>query len=159
MATKDQYEFFKYMYDEEERTYDQREGRARLYLTIISLFLAGLLLKAQEVKASAAAIGVPWWSFLLVAVALAVALLLFVLAMSIRTYEGAANLEDIFNGFGKKPSADDAFFDARLADFTVATTRNSLVNNKAATLLQYAGHGLALAMLFLLLGLLLTLKP
>jgi preprotein translocase subunit Sec61beta len=48
MATKDQYEFFRSLYDEEERTSLQLEGRAKVYLGIISAFLVTIFLKTDD---------------------------------------------------------------------------------------------------------------
>ena len=39
MATKDQYDFFRGLYEEEERTSQQLEGRAKVYLSVITAFL------------------------------------------------------------------------------------------------------------------------
>jgi hypothetical protein len=156
MATKEQYEFFRSLYDEEERTYEQLEGRAKLYLTIVSLFLAGLLLKADETRKSAAAIGLPWWVLGATTILLAGTLALLVVAMRIRTYEGASDPEEIVKGFGEKPPKDEVFFDDRIADYVVATNRNTKVNNSTAMTLQYASYSLAAAMLLLLVALVFT---
>ncbi|HEY6159274.1 MAG TPA: hypothetical protein VIV88_17635 [Gemmatimonadales bacterium] len=152
MATKEQYAFFRALYDEEEHTYDQLEARARLYLTIISLFLAALLLKADEAKRSAEALGLPWFLLTTVALLLAGALLLVVIAMRIRTYEGPADPQAIIEGFADEPPTDDTFLDERIVDLAVATNRNSVANNKTATTLQYASYCLVLAMFILLVG-------
>jgi len=159
MATKEQYGFFLSLYQEEERTYEQLEGRAKVYLTIISIFLAGLLLKADDAKKSAAILGMPWWLLSGVALLLSAALLLVVIAMRIRTYEGAADPEAIIAKFGERPPVDEDFFDDRIVDLAVATNRNSVVNNKTATTLEWASYCLVAAILVLLVGLVVTFHP
>lgn len=59
MATKDQYEFYRSLYDEEERTSLQLEGRTKVFLGIISAFLVTILLKSKEVKESTDALHIP----------------------------------------------------------------------------------------------------
>ena len=48
-ATKDEYEFFQRLYEEEERTATELEGRAKVYLGIVSAFLVALFLKTDQV--------------------------------------------------------------------------------------------------------------
>jgi len=150
LATKDQFEFFRALYDEEERRYEQLEGRAKLYLSIITALLAAFVLKADEVKRSGEKLLVPWPLMLVEALLLAAALLLVILGSLIRTYEGVADPEQIIDPYGQKPPSDAVFFDLRIADFAVATNRNSNVNDRTARYLSAAGVLLALAMLTLL---------
>jgi len=53
MATQAQYEFFRSLYEEEERTSVQLEGRAKVYLGIISAILVTVFLKTDDVVKSA----------------------------------------------------------------------------------------------------------
>lgn len=159
MATKEQYEFFRFLYEAEERTYQYLEARARFYLSIISLFLAALLLKAEEVRRSAAEYGIPWWILTLVAVFLAVALALIVLATRIRRYEAVADPQKVVDSFGDTEPTNKDFFDDRIADLTVATSRNSAVNNSVANILLYASLCLAFAMFVLLTSLAFSFDP
>jgi hypothetical protein len=150
MATKEQYEFFRYLYEEEQRRYGHLEARARLYLSIISLFLATLIFKVEDVRKSVDILGVPWWVVLVQGLLLASALVFVVIGAFIRPYEGVADPEDVVKSFGKKPSVDDSFFDDRIADYVVATSRNAAANNKVARFLTIAVSFLLAAMLLLL---------
>jgi TRAP-type C4-dicarboxylate transport system permease small subunit len=150
MATKEQYEFFRSLYEDEERTYAQLEARARFYLSIVSIFLASVLLKTEEVQKSARALGLPWWLVLGEAVLLSGALLFVTLGALIRRYEGIADPEDIVKSFGEDVPSNEQFFDDRIADYTVATNRNAAVNERTARLLSYAGILLSASMVLLL---------
>jgi hypothetical protein len=150
MATKEQYDFFRFLHEDEERTYQALEARSRFYFAVISLFLASLLFKATEAQTSAAVLGLPAWVLSLVASVLAASLVLVVLAARIRTYEGIADPEQIIAAFRKTAPTDTDFFDDRIADLAVATNRNATVNDRVAALLFYAGACLAFGMLVLL---------
>jgi hypothetical protein len=150
VATQEQYEFFRTLYEDEEHRYEQLEARAKLYLSVITVFLAAVILKAEEVQKSASALKVPWWLLLAEAVLLATTLLFVVLGVLIRSYEAVTSPRDIIKSFGNKPPSNEDFFDARIADFTVATERNVKVNDRAALFLTIAGILLALSMLSLI---------
>jgi len=146
MATKEQYEFFQFLYQEEDRRYAELESRGRFYLSIVAIFLASLLFKVEEVRASAAALSLPWWMVLAEALFLALTLLFVVIGALIRTYEGVTDPDDVIGALGKAPPANEEFFDDRIADYAVATKRNAAVNDRTATYLQISGVTLALAM-------------
>jgi len=150
MATKDQCDFFRYLYEEEERRYGQLESRAKLYLSVIAVFLATLTLKAQDVQASVKILGVPLWPLLIEALLLAGALVFVVLGAYVRTYEGVADANDVVERFGDQPPTNEDFFDDRIADYVVATVRNTEVNDRSAWHLQASAFFLAAAMLLLM---------
>lgn len=147
MATKEQYEFFQTLYAEEERTYEQLEGRAKVYLGIISAFLAGVLLKSEDVSKSAKILGVSWLAILAVATLLSIALLCVVYALRIRAYEGVADPLDVIAGFEGNGPTDAEFFEDRIADYAVAASKNFATNNKTATALAWACGLLIAAMI------------
>lgn len=153
MASKDQYEFFKFLYEREERRYEHLEARARLYLAVITIFLAALLFKADEVRTSAGRFGITWNAVVIEASLLIAALLLVVLGAMIRTYEGVANGSTLIEGFEATPPSDQDFFDDRIVDFAAATERNGKVNDRAAYCLGISAIFLATAMSVLLVAL------
>ena len=150
MATKEQHDFFLYLYEEEERRYGQLESRAKLYISIVALFLASLIFKVEEVQQSVAHLGAPWWLVVVEGILLATALVFIVFGVFIRTYEGLTDPEDVVNNFGDEPPSNEEFFDDRIADYAVATTRNAAMNDRAARFLEIAVSFLAMAMLVLL---------
>lgn len=149
MATREQLDFFRFLYDEEERRYGQLESRAKLYLSVIALFLATLIFKLDDAQKSIAILGAPWWLVLVEGILLATALAFVVIGVFIRVYEGVADPEDIVNGFGDEAPSNESFFDDRIADYVVATVRNSAMNDRAARFLEIAVLFLAAAMLML----------
>jgi hypothetical protein len=157
LATAEQYEFFRFLYEEEERRYLHLESRAKLYLSIIALFIATLVLKAQDVQASVAVLKVPWLLILLQAILLASSLVFVVLSVFIRTYEGVADPEQVIEGFGEEAPSNEDFFDDRIADYVVATGRNAAVNDRCARFLEIAVYLLSAAMLLLFLTFLVAL--
>lgn len=150
MATREQHDFFRFLYDEEERRYGQLEARAKLYLSVIALFLATLTFKLEDVQKSTALLGAPWWLVVIVGILLATALIFVVLGVFIREYEGIADPEEIVNTFGEEPPSNESFFDDRIADYVVATNRNASMNDRGARFLEIAVFFLAAAMLLLL---------
>lgn len=155
MATKEQHDFFRFLYEEEERRYSQLEGRAKLYLSVIAIFLATLIFKIDDVEKSIELLRIPW-SVVLVQAALQASSLVFVVfGVFIREYEGIADPEEIVAGFGEAPPTNEAFFDDRIADYVVATNRNAAANDKAARFLEIAVFLLGSAML-LMLGMIVT---
>src|SRR5580704_17591329 len=86
-VTKEQYEFYRALYDEEERTSLQLEGRAKVYLGIVSAFLAAMILKASDAEATAKSLHIPWGLMLLEALPMTIALALILWGLRIRNFE------------------------------------------------------------------------
>jgi hypothetical protein len=139
MATKAQYEVFRGAYEEENERHSGLESRAKLYLTIITAYLGAVAFKTTDVLAFLKTFDIPFYWYLLLGICLILALLLAVCAMGIRKYEGVFDAEAEIKSFGDKPPADEDFFDKRIVDLAVATNRNSAVNNRIATYLQWSG--------------------
>jgi len=159
LATHEQYEFFKLLYEEEGERYGQLEARAKLYLGVITIFLATLLFKAGEVKASVTEIRIPWALVLIEAALLAASLMFTVFGSLIRTYEGLADPEEIIKKFSALPPKDEDFLDDRIVDFAVATNRDSKVNDRTAMFLSFAGILLSAAMVVIVLMIGAALRP
>jgi hypothetical protein len=155
LATKEQYEFFRSLYEAEERTYEQLEGRAKVYLGVVTAFLATVLVKASDVVESAKALNVPWWSILAEAILLTIVLTLILFALRIRAYEAVNDGEEIIEEFGENIPSDEEFFDDRIADYAVAASRNLRANNETATFLAWASRLLVASMVGLM-GIFLT---
>lgn len=150
VASKDQYEFFQSLYEEEERVSQQLEGRAKVYLSVITAFLVAFLLKAEEVSRSAKALKIPWWAMLVEALILGASLVCVVVALRIRTFEAVNDGVDIIEGYREELPTDEEFFEDRIADYAYASSTNRRVNDRVATTLAWAGWLLVAGMLFLL---------
>ena len=138
MATEAQYKFFKDLYDEESKRYSELDGKAKLYITIITFYLGAIAFKFKDVLDFTSSISYTKWLYSAIALVLVGALLFTVNAMRIRVFEGINDPEEIIKGFGKKPPTDDDFRDDRIADLAVATKRNSGQNDRIAKSLSFA---------------------
>ncbi len=135
---KEQYEFFRALYDEEERTTVQLEGRAKVYLGVISAFLATLLLKADDAQKVAAVLKVPWFLLLLEALPMTVALGVVFWALRIREFEAVNDGPDLIDRYGDDWPTEEQFYEDRVADYAVASSINRGLNNQTAGLLSGA---------------------
>ncbi len=140
MATEKQYDVFKSLYDEEVERYVALEGRAKLYLTIITFYLGTIAFKIKDVMDFVTKFGIPIWLYLGLSIVLLIALLLTVLATRIRSYEGVCDPEQLFNEVKKGDVNDERFLGRRLADLAIATNRNIAENNRVAMVLQFASY-------------------
>jgi hypothetical protein len=138
MATKEQWEIFKYIHDQEAARYEALNSKGKVYLSLNTLYLGAVAFKADFwfVQASQTTI-----SAILLVVLLAIfvsALCVTVAALGIYTYEGLADPEGIIRQFGDTPPSNEEFYDDRIVDATVAANRNSATNDKRAALLTIA---------------------
>lgn len=143
MFTQRQYDFFKTLYDEESARYTELENRAKLYLGVITLYVGAIAFKIEDVSKFARTVNIPWPVLLVVGLLFLVSLLLTILAIKIRHYEGISEPEDILAEIGDAPPTDEEFFEDRIVDLAVATKRNVEQNNKNAELLNWASIALA----------------
>lgn len=139
MATETHYAFFKSVYDEENVRYTELESRAKFYLTIQTFYLGAIAFKFDDIRKFSEALSVPPILFITGGLLVVLGLLLTVLATRIRAYEAPTDLQKLLQSFGSSPPTDSEFLDDRLADLAVATDRNSIANDKVASLLTYAG--------------------
>lgn len=157
MATEKQMAFFKSLYDEELARHSGLQERAKVYITVITIYVGVIGLKIQEVATLATSFKVPYWLLLVVGVAVGVALLLTVLAVRIRQYEAAADPYVVSKEFQAGTPTDEAFFSARIADYTVATRKNRVTNDDVGARLHWAAIALASAVALHLASMLLAL--
>lgn len=149
-VTKEQYEFFRALYDEEERTSLQFEGRAKVYLGVISAFLAAVLLKAADAKSVADTLHIRWGWMLFEALPMTVALFLVLWALRIREFEAVNDGPLLIETYGSEWPVPEQFFEDRVADFAFASSVNRELNNRTAALLQWASWFLAGGIVYLL---------
>lgn len=138
MATENQYEFFRYLYEEENSRYSELESRAKLYITIISLYMGALAFKLDDVLKISNGRIFSLGLFIGSVIIFSIALLFSILAIRIRVYEGITDPYDIFEEYGDEAPIDQDFFDNRIADLAVATDRNSIQNDIVAARLSDA---------------------
>jgi hypothetical protein len=145
--TERQYEFFRSLYEEENERYTALEARTKLYLTVITLYVGAIAFKFEDVAKFATRFGIATSLLAAVGLIFLLALVLTVLAARIRDFEGLCEPEALIEGMGNKPITDSKFFEDRVIDLAVATTRNSKENDKIAGLLYWASVLIALGVL------------
>src|SRR5450432_867609 len=111
MATKDQYEFFRGLYEEEERTALQLEGRAKVYLGGISAFLVTIFLKTDDALKSANVLRIAFPLLLAEALCLSIALVLVIVSLRIRVFEAVNDGLEIIDGYEGAGPTDEEFFE------------------------------------------------
>jgi hypothetical protein len=150
MATKDQCEFFRSLYEEEERTSVQLEGRAKVYLGIISAFLVTIFLKTDDVLKSANTLHISFPLLLVEALLLCAALIFVMLALRVRRFEAVNDGMDIIGRHEGSEPDDEQFFGDRIVDYAFASSRNRAVNSQTSTLLAWGSWLIIAGMLLVL---------
>lgn len=144
MATKEQYDFFKDQFLEEEKRYSDLTKRGEIYFSILSLLLTGVIFKTKDIfeilktisdiKLKALLISIFIISFIL----FCLAFLFITLGLKIREFEGVTNINSYLDSLGDTPPTNEDFFDDRIVDFIAASEQNELVNDRRATRLAIA---------------------
>jgi hypothetical protein len=145
MATEKQYLFFKGLYDEENARQTSLADRAKVYLSLVTFYSAFVLFAAEKLKPDTTALKI---IFVGTVGSTLAAFLLSLWSIRVSEYEALNDPQEIITGFGTSPPEDEDFFDDRIVDFAVAYQRNSIVNDRKAVKLSWAGF-LLLAGIFL----------
>ncbi len=142
MSTKNQYDVFKAIYDEEFDRYADLRNTGKLFVGICSFFLGALAFKAKELFL-AEGLHVK----IILAVAMSsffIALLLLVKSLGVASYEGMFSPRSVVEGLGSSPLDDGKFFDDRIVDIVVASERNWATNRNRAKLIQIAMYSMVI---------------
>ena len=149
-VTKEQYEFYRSLYDEEERTSVQLEGRSKVYLGVVSAILAAILFKADEARKTADALHIPWELLLLEALAMTLALLVVLWALRFRDYQAVSDGLDLVERDSNDWPTNEKFYAGRITDYAEASTENRKINRETAVLLALASWLMSSGILILL---------
>ena len=146
MATQAQYGVFLYLYEDENKRYEHLQDRAKLYLSIASIYLRAIAFKVDDVLRLVTQFRIPVWLWLMTGGILIAAVVLISWAVRIRDYEGICNpVEVIARYVHEPPPSDEDFLDDRLVDLAAATNRKSAANDRVARLLEWAAVAIILA--------------
>src|SRR5258708_27644832 len=150
-AFKEQTDFFKTHYDEENNRSNILTKRDEIYFSIISLFLTAVLFKIKDIFDYTKDIDHKYLIVLLCTglISFSASLLLVVYSLKIRDFKGVIDIDDFIKKNNEGPQENEDFFRDRVADYIVAIKRNTKINNKKAGLLIKSG-------VFILSGLLFT---
>jgi hypothetical protein len=121
-VTKEQYEFYRSLYDEEERTSVQLEGRSKVYLGVVSGILAAILFKADEARKTADLLHVPWVLLLLEALSMTIALIVVFMALRFRDYQAVSDGLELIERDRDDWPTNEEFYEARIVDYAEAST-------------------------------------
>jgi hypothetical protein len=150
MATKDQMDFFKDTYFDEEKRYEQLTRRGEIYFSIISILLSGILLKLKDIadlyKEMQRCFRIIGFAFFVLAfLFLGIAFLYLAQALRIRSYQAIIDFKKFRDDLEDTPPSDEDFFDDRIVNYMYATEKNEAVNEKRA-------NALSRSLIFILLG-------
>lgn len=135
MASKEQFEFFKSVYADEESRYRELIDRGKIILSLATLYTGFL---AFTVERNSPASSEMFALFAAAVILLLTSFLLSILALGVYSYEGPADPEDILQNYGASPPSDADFFDARIVDYAVAANRNAAQNDRRAKFIFFS---------------------
>jgi hypothetical protein len=138
MATEKQYAFFQSLYAEESQRATLLADHAKNNLGLATLYSAFILFVVEKPGPSVTIYSK--WIFIAAVICMLGAFLLSLWATQISTYEAITEPADVLKSYKDNPPTDDEFFDDRIADYTVACEKNSLVNDRKANQLLVARY-------------------
>ena len=161
MATEAQFEFFKYLYEEENAITDDLQAKAKHYITLQTAFIAAVIFKFADIRQfiTDPSVHIPASNIFIIAILLSLSLLLCLVVLQVRDFEGVADPEEIIAGFSAQPPVDADFRDDRIADFAVATNHNARINSANGSRLLIAGWLMFAALIYQMYLLLHILSP
>lgn len=148
-VTKEQYEFFRSLYEDEQKTSEKLEGRAKVYLGIVSAFLAAIIVKADEARKIADTLHLRWAFLLADAIPVTVALFLVLWSLRVHRFEAVNDGPDLVTLYSDEWPSEEQFFGDRIVDYAFASSVNRKSNNKTAAQLTHAGLWIGGAILYL----------
>lgn len=152
MSTKEQYDVFKFIFDQETARENTLLDRSKLYISLLTLYSGFVVFVAKDARPTRIS---EWLIFAAAATLLAAAFLLSLLATYVTNYEGINDPEKVIESELSQSPTDKDFFLHRIVDMAVACNRNSKVNDERAEKLHWAGilmfSGIALHTVYFLL--------
>jgi hypothetical protein len=141
MATEAQYAFFRFLYDEENAREKTINQYATALLSLITLYSGFVIFVVGELKTTTTPMKA---MFIATVVSMLSGFVATVWGTRMADFEAVNDPMDVIDQFDEvEATADEDFFDKRIADFAVATNRNSQVNDKRAKALLFASYCLA----------------
>ena len=132
MATKTEFDLFKFMYEEQQTRASELVNRGKIYLSMTTAYLGFLAFKGNELLGQDSR-AEAFIAYLLSASLFVLSLLMTIWALGVYRYEIPTDPIELLENPPPTPPTDDEFREDRLADFAVATKRNLDWNEKRAT--------------------------
>ena len=140
-----QYNFFKSLYDEENIRAKYITEKGKVYISIITFYLGVLFFKTSDflgsntdslVKQNTSGASPEVIFYFLTVVLMVSGFFFSVYSLGIFKYESLNDPESILEDYNYEIPDEKIFFKGRIADTTISTKRNMLINNKRAKLLR-----------------------
>lgn len=139
MATKAQYEAFKFIYEEENTRLNELVTRAKVYLSLTTFVLGAFFLKIDTVLEITRGVPILGLTAFISETVFFAALVITVLSLRIMGYEGVCSPEKEIRRYGEQLPDDGEFLEDRIVDMAFATERNRKQNNRRGKCLKLAG--------------------
>lgn len=141
MATENQFEFFRSLYEAENKRAALMQGHARDNLALATLYSAFLVFVVQNTASNSPPMTTVGKVLVSLCVgAMMLSFLLSLLATRVANFEIPTNPNAILDSFGREPPSDSEFFDDRIADYVVAYERCFPINERKGKLLLIARY-------------------
>lgn len=134
MATQEQFENFKYMYEEENERYKQLTDRGKIYISLITIYGAFLIFTIKDGGVAGNLITI----FICATLAFVFAFILVLMALGMYGYETPMDPIEYFEQLGDEPPTNEEFFDDRIIDLSVAYNRNVKTNDQRVRMLIFS---------------------
>jgi hypothetical protein len=145
MATAQQYEVFKALFDEESERYHDLMDRAKTFISVITLFSGVLVLKGSDLKEYLDGSAVSRWSFVAGVALFICALVSLLLAIRLRPYIRFDDPEEIVTELPDEGLSEEEFLDDRMGRLAYATNNNAECNDQLAKALEVSSRLLVTA--------------
>ena len=142
MATQEQFEYFKYMYEEENERYKHLTDRGKIYISLITVYGAFLIFTIKDGALKGDLILI----YIAATFSFVIAFASVLIALGMYSYETPTDPTEYIEELGDEPPTNEEFFDDRIIDLSVAYNRNVETNDKRVRMLLLSNF-------FLLVGL------
>jgi hypothetical protein len=143
MATKEQHDFFKDQYVDEEKRSTDLNKRVEIYFSILSVFLTSIIFKLKDIyelyeKSQSRNKVISFGAFIIAFILFGFAFYYIVRALQIRVYQAVIDFENYRKKLKEIEPTNGEFFDDRIIDYMYATEHNEKVNDGKANNLEVA---------------------
>ncbi|RWI57032.1 MAG: hypothetical protein EOR16_15610 [Mesorhizobium sp.] len=145
MATEAQYAFFRFLYEEENAREDTINQYSKTLLSLTTLYSGFVIFVVEKMTMMTLPMKI---MFVATVASMLTGLVVTVWGSRLADFEGVNDPEKVVDQYDDaEDMPDEQFFDKRIADFAIATNRNSRVNDRRAKALLIASYCLVAGIL------------
>lgn len=145
MATEAQCAFFRFLYEQEDAREDTINQYSKTLLSLTTLYSGFVIFVVEKMAAMTLPMKI---MFVATVASMLAGLIATVWGSRLADFEGVNDPEKVINQYDNtEEMPDETFFDKRIADFAIATNRNSRINDKRAGSLLLASYFLVAGIL------------